>query len=293
MSRKYDIITILLCILLTACSLARPSKNLTQIVEFTPTPAGSSQPEADVTNEPRLQGTITVFAAASLADAFKKLGEDFRLKNPQVEIIYNFAGSQQLSQQLAQGAPADVFVSADMTQMQAAIDTGRVQTEMISAMAGNNLVVITPASNPGMVTNMQGLVKKGLKLILAAPEVPAGAYTLQFLDNASEIPEFGGDFKDQVLNNVVSYEENVRAVLSKVILGEADAGIVYQSDALKAGPTQVLFMLIPQEINVNATYWIAPVADSSQEENVRQFIDYVLSEEGQTTLEIFGFIPTQ
>jgi molybdate transport system substrate-binding protein len=293
MSRKLVFITILSFILLTACTMASQFANPTTTSEPTPALSASSQPDSNMTPTPQLQGSVTIFAAASLADAFKKLGEDFQLKNPQVEIIYNFAGSQQLSQQLAQGAPADIFASADMTQMQAAIDTGRVQTQMISAMAGNRLVVITPASNPGTVTNLQGLAKDGLKLVLAAPEVPAGAYTLQFLDKASDNPEFGEGFKDQVLSNVVSYEENVRAVLSKVILGEADAGIVYLSDALKAGPTQVLFMLIPQEINVNATYWIAPVADTSQEEIVRQFIDYVLSEEGQTTLTIFGFIPTQ
>jgi molybdate transport system substrate-binding protein len=210
-----------------------------------------------------------------------------------VSFVFNFAGSQQLAQQLGQGAQADLFASADLAQMEAAVSNGSIDPEEVSAMIGNSLIIITPADNPGQVVSPIDLAKPGLKLILADKAVPAGAYALDFLEKASTQPDFGVDFKEKVMDNVVSFEENVRAVVNKIILGEADAGIVYLSDALKAGPTQVGFTQIPQEINPLVTYYIAPVKDSRQSELTRRFQEFILSEQGQSILSRRGFIPVQ
>jgi molybdate transport system substrate-binding protein len=145
--------------------------------------------------------------------------------------------------------------------------------------------------NPAGLTTLQDLAESGLRLILAAPEVPVGAYSLDFLERASADPEFGADYSAAVLSNVVSYEENVRAVLSKVLLGEADAGVVYTSDITREATDQVGRLDIPDALNTIADYPIAPVADAPNGEAAQAFIDYVLSPEGQAVLEAYGFLP--
>jgi molybdate transport system substrate-binding protein len=217
----------------------------------------------------------------------------FQQAHPGVSFVFNFAGSQQLAQELAQGAQADLFASANLAQMEAAISNGKIDPGEVSAIIGNSLIIITPVGNPGQVASPVDLAKPGLKLILADKTVPVGAYTLDFLEKASTQPDFGSGFKEKVMENVVSLEENVRAVVSKIINGEADAGIVYLSDALKAGPTQVHLIQIPQEINVSVTYYLAPVKDSSQTELARRFDEFILSEQGQAILSRRGFIPIQ
>jgi molybdate transport system substrate-binding protein len=275
----------LFCLLaITGCSQAQ-----TTSVPTTPEPPTL---EASATL-PSLQGELTVFAAASLADGFEDLKSAFQQEHPGVSFVFNFAGSQQLAQQLAQGAKADLFASADLAQMEAAISTGSIDPEEVSAMIGNSLIVITPVDNPGQIVSPVDLAKPGLKLILADKAVPAGAYALEFLERASTQPDFGADFKEKVMDNVVSFEEDIRAVVDKIILGEADAGIVYLSDALKAGPTQVDFIQIPQEINPSVTYYITPIKDSNQAELARRFQEFILSEQGQSILSRRGFIPVQ
>jgi molybdate transport system substrate-binding protein len=235
--------------------------------------------------------TLTVFAAASLTEAFTELGEAFRAEHPGVEVTFNFAGSQQLVQQLAQGAPADVFASANQAQMEAAISAGRVAAGSAQVFARNRLAVIYPRNNPAGLARLQDLAKPGLKLVLAAREVPAGGYSLQFLDKAGLSADFGAGFTDRVLSNVVSYEENVRAVYSKVALGEADAGIVYATDIPKDNPDGTGKLDIPDEWNVVAEYPLAVVADSADPELAMSFVQFVLSTEGQGILASYGFTP--
>ena len=153
----------------------------------------------------------------------------------------------------------------------------------------NNLVVILPADNPAHIEKLEDLAKPGIKLVLAAEEVPVGKYARQALDqmNAS----FGQDFKDKVLANVVSNEDNVKQVVAKVQLGEADAGIVYTSDAIAAPDLKTIE--IPADLNVIAKYPIAPLAKSANADLAPQFTDFVLSTEGQTVLQKWGFGPIQ
>ena len=277
---KRLLILVGLCLLITSCSLGISS------TFNPPVPTISVTPVVEEEN-------LTIFAASSLVEVFDEMAKSFQVDHPGVEFSFNYAGSQQLVQQLAQGAPADIFASADIKQMDSAVSVERVNPDQINFFAGNKLVLVTPTDNPGQIQNLKGLTKEGLKLVLAAPEVPVGAYTLEFLENASTDPSFGTDYKEQVIKNVVSYEENVRAVLSKVILGEADAGIVYLSDALHAGPAQVMMIEIPDLLNATISYPIAPVKDSSQPELADQFIQFILSEAGQEILIRFGFLPVQ
>lgn len=236
-------------------------------------------------------GDLIVFAAASLTEAFDEIAQDFSTRYPGSNIIYNFAGSQQLAQQLGQGAPADVFASANRAQMEVAIEAGRVVSGTQHTFVRNRLVVIYPNENPGSLSNLQDLAKPGLKLVLAAKEVPVGSYSLEFFAKASASPDFNATYSETVLANVVSYEENVRAVLSKVVLGEADAGIVYTSDVTPDAAGEVGRIEIPDELNVVAAYPIAPVADANNPALAQAFVEYVLSEAGQTVLAKYGFIP--
>jgi molybdate transport system substrate-binding protein len=235
------------------------------------------------------ESELIVFAAASLADVFTDLTQQFEADHPGVEVIINFAGSQQLAHQLSQGAPADVFASANHRQMEAAIGLGRVIEDEVIIFTGNRLVIIYPAGNPAGIRTLADLSNPGLKLLLAAPEVPAGAYALALLENLERDPSFEPAFRNDVLKNVVSYEENVRAVLSKVMLGEADAGIVYASDAAGKNADEVGIIEVPDHLNVSATYPIATISNSPQPELGKAFIDFVLSAPGQSLMSDYGF----
>lgn len=234
--------------------------------------------------------TLTVFAAASLTDAFTEIGNNFSAANPRVEFTFNYAGSQQLAQQLSQGADADVFASANGKQMQVAIDAGRIISGTQQTFTRNRLVAITPKDNPGMIATLQDLAKPGIKLVLAAKEVPVGQYALDFLDKAEADGSLGAGYKEAVTANTVSYEENVKAVLTKVVLGEADAGIVYSSDVTVEASEKIKRIDIPDNLNTLASYPIAVVSNSAHAEMAQKFVDYVFSSDGQTVLVKYGFI---
>ncbi len=233
---------------------------------------------------------LTVFAAASLTEAFTEIGNTFQAEHPGVTVNFNFAGSNQLAEQIDQGAPADVFASANTKQMDAAVESGRIDAAAPHPFVKNRLVLVVPAGNPGGVAALQDLAKPGLRLVLAAQAVPVGQYALDFLDRASQEAEFGAGYKDSVLNNVVSYEENVKAVLTKVALGEADAGIVYSSDVTGEAADQVDRLDIPDALNTVAAYPIAALDDSAHPETAQAFVDFVLSPAGQDVLAKHGFV---
>lgn len=232
---------------------------------------------------------LTVFAAASLADAYRQIGRNFEQANPGVRVVFNFAGSQQLAAQLGQGAPADVFASANMAQMTAAVNAGRVARDSSETFVLNRLVVVASPSSRAPLTRLQDLARPGLKLVFATQQVPVGQYTLDFIDKAAADPAFGGSFRESVLKNVVSYEDNVRAVLSKVSLGEGDAGVVYASDVVGSPRTPVERMEIPHSLNVIASYPIATVSDSRQAALAQQFVDYMFAGDTQLILTQHGF----
>jgi len=247
--------------------------------------------DAPATEAPAEPVTLTVLAAASLTASFTELGAIFEAAHPGVTVEFSFAGSQELAQQLDQGADADVFASASKKYMDAAIASGRVTAEASRIFVKNRLVVIFPKDNPAGLTELKDLTKAGLKLDLADQSVPVGQYSLDFLEKASADPAFGPQFKDDVLKNVVSYETNVKAVVSKVSLGEADAGIVYVSDITADVVDKVGWIEIPDALNTIATYPIAPIADSKNAELAQAFVDLILSPEGQQVMGKYNFIP--
>jgi len=235
---------------------------------------------------------LTVFAAASLKDAFEDVATALARRTPPIAVRYNFTGSQQLVLQLQQGARADVFASADERWMQAARDGGLVAGTP-AIFARNRLIVITPAANPGRVDRLQDLSRRGLKLVLAAEAVPAGKYTREALARLAAAPGFGSDYPSRVLRNVVSQEENVKGVVTKVQLGEADAGIVYVSDVTAAVRHAVRTIEIPEQYNAIATYPIAVLQGTEQSDAARAFVEFVLSAEGQGILARQGFLPAE
>lgn len=237
--------------------------------------------------DPDQNQTLTVFAAASLIESFNEIGERYEAENPGTQIILNYAGSQQLAQQLSQGAPADVYASADRDQMENVIRSGRVQQGKEIEFARNRLAVILPEDNPGQIENIRDLANHDLQIVLADGAVPVGRYSMQMLEKADRSGVYGAGFKEHVIKNIVSYEENVRAVLSKILLGEADAGIVYSSDVLESGARLIR---VPDNINVIASYYISPISDSSNQDLGRDFIEFIFSPDGQQLLVSNGFI---
>lgn len=233
---------------------------------------------------------VQVFAAASLSEAFTEIGRLLERRQPGLDVRLNFAGSQQLVAQLEQGAVADVFASADERWMARARARGLVAGEPV-VLAGNRLVLITPSTNPARIGRLQDLARGGIKLVLAADAVPVGRYSRQVLADLARDAAFGADFASRVLRNVVSEEENVKSVLGKVQLGEADAGIVYRSDVTTSAARYVRVFEIPESADILAPYPIAVLAGSPQPEVARAFLDLVLSEEGQAILERRGMVP--
>jgi molybdate transport system substrate-binding protein len=258
------------CMLLAACG---GSTTTSSTSTPTPTPAPV---------------TLNVFAAASLTESFKEIGTAYQQQHSNVTVKFNFNGSQILEQQIANGAPADVFASADQTNMQKASNAGLVNTPQV--FVKNRLVVIIPTSNPGNINSLKDLAKKGIKIDLGATAVPAGKYSRQALANLSQSPDYGSGFAKDVLANVVSEEQNVKAVVQKVQLGEADAGFVYLTDVTPSVANKVKTIDIPDPYNVIAQYPIAVVKSSPHPSDAQSFIDFVLSPNGQAILKKYNFI---
>ncbi len=267
---------VLLALLTTACGGDEASGEPATSPTDAASPSGS-----------QLSGTLTVFAAASLTDAFNAIGDELKAANPDLQIAFNFAGSQALVTQLEQGARADVFASADLKQMTAAQDAGVVASEPI-VFTHNRLTIVVPADNPGGIETLADLAKPGLKLVVANEEVPVGRYTRQALDLMSADPAFDPAFRQRVEANVVSLEDNVKQVVTKVQLGEADAGVAYTSDVTAAVRDDVATVAIPDALNVVADYPIARVVDGDTALG-QAFVDAVLSPAGQATLAAHGF----
>ena len=238
---------------------------------------------------PRSETTLMVFAAASLAGPFQEIGKRFESQHSGLQVRFNFAGSQQLAAQLEQGARADVFASADERWMLHVSRADLLAGEPV-VFARNRLVLIIPRSNPGRLRRLQDLARPGIKLVIGAGTVPVGAYTLQVIENLGRADGFESSYARRVLANVVSQEDNVRAVVAKVQLGEADAGFVYRSDVSAALERYVRMFPIPDRHNIVAIYPIAPTRGSRDPELARAFIEMVTSEAAQAVLERHGLL---
>jgi molybdate transport system substrate-binding protein len=236
------------------------------------------------------RSTLRVYAAASLVDAFDELGHVLERQRPGLTVRMSFAGSQQLASQLEQGAGAEVFAAADDRWMDEVKSHGLLAGDA-APFARNRMVVIVPATNPARISRLQDLARGGVKLLLCADAVPVGHYSREVLRNLGADPAFGSEFASRALRNLVSEEENVRSVVAKVQLGEADAGMVYRSDVSTKLRRYVRVFEIPAAANVIASYPIAVLKDAAEPAAAQAFVDLVLSREGQHVLEHYGFIP--
>jgi molybdate transport system substrate-binding protein len=231
--------------------------------------AGGGAGRASKDDSRRVSG-ITVYAASSLTDVFPRID-----RGPK----YSFGASSTLAAQITQGAPADVFASANTTIPNQLFAKGLVQKPVV--FTRNRLVLVVPTSNPAGIRSVYDLRKKGVKLVIAAPSVPVGTYTLEVLKRMG---------LTSVLATVVSRESDVRGVLSKVALGEADAGFVYSTDA-KTVAGKVTALKIPASAQPNVTYAMTVVSSSTHKTAARRFINEVLSKAGQKKMLAAGFLP--
>jgi molybdate transport system substrate-binding protein len=230
--------------------------------------AGLAAASAPVSAAPTAQ--ITVYAAASLTNVFPRIDGGPR---------YAFGGSNTLAAQIQQGAPADVFASANMTLPNTLFAKSLCSKPVV--FTRNTLVIVVPKSNPAKLRNVYDLTRKGIKLVIAGPGVPVGSYTLQILRNMN--------LSSAVLANVVSRETDVREVLAKVALGEADAGFVYATDA-KVDAGKVKVIRVPAWAQPKVQYGVCVVSRTSERADAQAFIKKVLSKAGQAKLRQAGFL---
>lgn len=259
-------------------ALGRRFAPLLAVVVLTAACGGDDAPPSSVSQAPagRLSGPLTVLAAASLTEAFTELGEAFQTEHPEVKVNFSFGASSTLAQQANEGAPADLLATADEANMQKVVDAGTAAGPKV--FARNRLAILVGKGNPKAVAGLADLARPDVVLVLCAPEVPCGRFGAQALATAG------------VTAGPKSLEENVKGVVSKVTLGEADAAIVYVTDARFAA-AQADSVEIPEAGNVVATYPIAALEQSGNALAASAFMAFVLSAEGQATLAKYGFLP--
>jgi molybdate transport system substrate-binding protein len=223
----------------------------------------------------RVSGTVTVFAAASLTGAFEEVAEAFEAAHPGAHVRLNFAASSALAQQIDEGAPADVFASADEANMTEVVDAGNLSGQP-QVFATNVLEIIVEPGNPKGITGVADLARSGIIYVTAAPEVPIGTYAAHVLEKAD------------VDVSPASLEADVKAVVAKVTSGEADAGIVYATDVTAAG-TRADGVTIPTDLNIVARYPVGVTEEAANPEVAQAWIDFLRGSEGQAILATFGF----
>jgi molybdate transport system substrate-binding protein len=262
---------------------AHLARTLLALAALFPSPAAA----AVVPHAKTAVKTVRVFAAASLQDAFRSLGPRFEAEHPGVRLEFNFAGSQVLRTQIEQGAEADLFASADTEHVAALARAGLAEPPVF--FAHNRIVVVTPAGNE-RVRRLTDLARPRVRIVMAGPTVPAGRYADQALAALGRDPAFGAALEAAIRGNVVSLESNVRAVLAKVQLGEADAGFVYETDARAAG-VSVRVITLPPCAEVRTAYAVAVLRAAHARPEALAFLNDLLGAEARALLHGLGFRP--
>jgi molybdate transport system substrate-binding protein len=237
--------------------------------------AAPTTTQAPTTTTTPVSGDITVLAAASLTAAYTEIGDAFKTEHPDANVVFSFDASSALVTQINEGAPADVFASADEANMKKLTDAGGNAGEP-QIFATNSLQIIVGAGNPKGITGVADLAKPDLLYVTCAPEVPIGKYAAQVLTAAN------------VNVTPVSFEQNVKGIVTKVTAGEADAGIVYKTDVIAAG-SAAEGVDIPAGINVTATYPIVAAKKAPNPAGAQAFVHFVLSDQGRQILASYGF----
>jgi molybdate transport system substrate-binding protein len=233
-------------------------------------------------------GTLTILAASSLTDAFGQLGNTFEKQNPGTTVKASFDASSDLLAQIQQGAPADVFASAAEEEMNTAEKDGLLSGKP-EVFVKNREVIMVPKDNPANINSLEDMAKPDIKLVLAAKDVPAADYAVEILGKANK--EYGPNFEDDVLSNVVSREADVRASVNRVVVGDADATFGYASDYTQDIRDKVKVVPIPPKLNIIATYPIAALKDAKDPALAKKWVDLVTSNVGQNVLKKWNFEP--
>lgn len=233
---------------------------------------------------------LTVFAAASLTGAFGEIGKMYTNETG-INVVFNFDGSQALATQMVNGAYADVFASANTKQLSVVKKAGLMNNSSISIFTKNKPALIVPRDNPAGIKSLSDLNRSGLKIVIGTDDVPIGDYTRQIMDKLENDTSYGYWYKVGFYNNVVSRETNVNYIVSKVALGEADAGIAYKSDVTPALADKITRIEIPDKYNVIAEYPMGALSQTKYPLEAEKFMDLVKSNEGRTVLDKYGFDP--
>ncbi len=232
---------------------------------------------------------LTVYAAASLRNALEQVESAYETAAPGINLVIATDSSAAQRTQIEQGAPADVFLSADTANPQRLYDAGLVESG-ITFFAANVLVVIVPSDNPAAIRTPADLAGEGVRIVAAGDEVPISHYATQVVDALARLEGYPADFADRYAANVLSREDNVQAIVAKIERGEGDAGIVYQTDALASGSVRTV--PIPDEANVKAHYAGVVITTSAHPEAARAFLHWLTGRDGQAILAEFGFLPS-
>ena len=263
-----------LAVILAACSSgATPAPG-------TPAPSAAASSAAP--------SSLTIYAAASLKAVMAKAQTAYEAANPGTTLAISTDSSAALETKIEQGAPADLFLSADTANPQKLVDKG-LAAGSITKFAGNLLTVIVPVANPAGIQTPADLAKPGIKVIAAGDTVPITRYATQLVANLARQPGYPADFVAQYTANIVSKEDNVAAVVAKIELGEGDAGIVYVTDAKTS--TKVTTVAVPDAANVPATYGGVVVKASPNVAPAQAFLAWLAGPDGQAILASFGFLP--
>jgi molybdate transport system substrate-binding protein len=263
-----------LALVLAACSSgATPAPSA-------PTPSAAASAVA--------AASLTIYAAASLKAVLAKAQTAYQAANPGTTLAISTDSSSALETKIEQGAPADVFLSADTTNPQKLVDTG-LAAGTVTKFAGNLLTVIVPMANPAGIKTPADLARPGIKVIAAGNTVPITKYATQLVANLAKQPGYPADFVAQYTANIVTREDNVAAVVAKIELGEGDAGIVYVTDAKTS--TKVMTIAVPDAANVPATYGGVVVKASPNVAAAQAFLAWLAGPDGQAILASFGFLP--
>ncbi len=264
---------------------------LTVLVAGCTSPSPTGSPTATAIPTPAPQNvTLTVFAAASLSGAFNETIANYEVLHPNVNIMPQYAGTQVLVTQVQQGASADIFASASTSYMSTLVKGGYMVNSTVANFTENKLALIVPTGNPANISSLYDLNKSGIKIVICAPSVPCGSYTLQVLNKTANNSAYGPAFKTGVMANVVSQETDVNSAVSKIALGEADVAFVYQSDVPASMQGQVKVIALPDSVNVLAVYPIGVLAQSKNQDVAQDFENYVLSANGTAILDKYHFI---
>jgi len=233
---------------------------------------------------------LTVFCGAGLTGALSEIGGIYE-NATNISVEFNFDGVPALRSQIEQGAYADILVSANLKHMNALKSEGFINNSTVEVFARNKVAIIVPNDNPASITGLKDLASPGVKILMGTKDLPAGDYALQVLDKLAADPEYGPAYRESVLSNVVSQETTVNRIVSKIALGEADAGFAFISDVSPQMVGKVTRILIPEKCNVVGDFPVAVLSQSKYPVEAQAFLDMIMSTEGQSILGKYGFIP--